>query len=186
MDNNPSTCQFVATSVGSAFAELTCECDTSTSGDGTFCEGRKHVTAIVMLKLCSADSDDFSCLPGFIDEDMNPTTACTKCAIGTYAPYNLPSAACPPCANGTVDHDDDPGTPCFVCLEPGFFVPEGSSGDCSAFKCAAGSFDHDNDAATPCQRKLCWQYSAALTLAFSYLFCLRMFDRFSLMRWAGS
>ena len=116
------------------------------------------------------------CNPGFVDDDCDPTTACTACQQGqystggafteqssciacnpgSYGAQGSPASECVGCSPGTADTDGDTWTPCQECeagkftadIDTQVFALENAT---ACHECLTGKFDHDGDGATPCQ-----------------------------------
>ena len=75
----------------------------------------------------------------------DPSTACTACAVGTYA--GCGSTVCEECVAGFVDSDEDPATPCHECLAVRYWHSF-AQGRSECISCAAGRADLDMDSTT--------------------------------------
>ncbi|EGD79525.1 hypothetical protein PTSG_10095 [Salpingoeca rosetta] len=78
--------------------------------------------------------------------------AIAQCDVGeeeAVAPTATSNRQCQNCTAGTTDDDANGATPCVQC-PAGTFVPEGRTGDCSAYRCAPGTVDADQLPSTPC------------------------------------
>ena len=76
------------------------------------------------------------CSAGTVDADGDPSTPCTACDIGSYAPAG--ASECAQCVAGKADKDSDPATPCEDCAV-GTFAGAGASTCQACSTCASGT-----------------------------------------------
>ncbi|EGD78969.1 hypothetical protein PTSG_11806 [Salpingoeca rosetta] len=94
--------------------------------------------------------------------------AIAQCDVGeeeAVAPTATSNRQCQNCTAGTTDDDANGATPCVQC-PAGTFVPEGRTGDCSAYRCAPGTVDADqlpSTACTPCSSGVSFAPTSGLT-----------------------
>ena len=102
------------------------------------------------LTVCSPTQ--YECVaPSFnSDRACCDITACSEGEEEAAAPTSNSDRECRLCPAGTTDDDASGATACVVC-PAGTHVPEGSTGECSAFRCVPGTVDHDSNPATACE-----------------------------------